>query len=145
MVDARQRRGSPAYAFGRLLATAGLALPIVAAAAERDERAGHGDEHFTLSAAHQSGRFVAWRLDRFDGRVSACLRVGADGLACSAWSTPATPGAKGPFAINAENSSPVGTLWVWRIDSESGRLDYCALPCCQDVAAAAPACTPSAP
>ncbi|MEK0085589.1 hypothetical protein [Benzoatithermus flavus] len=122
-----------------------MALPLVATAAERDERAGHPDERYALSAAHQSGRFVAWRLDRFDGRVSACLRAGTQSLVCSAWSAPAAPAATGPFAINAENSSPVGTLWVWRIDSESGRLDYCTLPCCQDLAAVAPSCTSSAP
>jgi hypothetical protein len=149
MVDAQPRRARaarPPYAFRRLLATAAMAFPLVAAAAERDERAGHADERHALSAAHQSGRFVAWRLDRLDGRVSACLRPAADGqVVCSTWSTPATPAAAGPFAINAENSSPVGTLWVWRIDSESGRLDYCALPCCQDLASAVPACTPSAP
>ena len=67
------------------LAAACLMLDA-ATASERDERVGHPDEQFALSAAHQSGRFVAWRLDRFDGRVSVCLRLGADELTCSSWS-----------------------------------------------------------
>lgn len=121
-----------------------LALPAAAAlAAERDERAGAADEHFTLSAAHQGGRFVAWRLDRLDGRVSACLRGSREEIVCSAWSAPATPVVAGPFAINAESSGPVGTLWVWRIDSQGGRLDYCQVSCCQNLAAAQPDCAHS--
>lgn len=121
------------------------AMAADAAASERDEWVGHPDERFALSAGHQSGRFVAWRLDRFDGRVSVCLRLGSDALACSAWSPPATPEAAGPFAINAENSGPIGTLWVWRIDSTSGRLDYCSVACCRDLALHAPICVPGRP
>ena len=121
-----------------------LVLPGTAAlAAERDERAGGPDERFTLSAAHQGGRFVAWRLDRQDGRVSACLRGNRDEILCSAWSVAATPAVQGPFAINAESSVPVGTLWVWRIDSQSGRLDYCSVSCCQNLETTRPACAPS--
>jgi hypothetical protein len=79
-------------------------------------------------------------VDRLDGRVSVCQRLGVDEQACSGWSIPASSPEAGPFAINAENSAPVGTLWVWRIDSASGRLDYCSVPCCRDLQTAQPAC-----
>lgn len=120
-------------------------LAAAAAGAHGDERTERPNERFGLSAAFQSGRFVAWRLDRTDGRVSVCSRAGAAELVCSAFSEPAPSTAAGPFAINAENSSPVGTLWVWRIDTLSGRLDYCSVPCCQDLAAARPGCMEGAP
>lgn len=113
-------------------------------ASERDERPGHPDEHFTLSAARQSGRFVAWRLDRFDGRVSACQRVGTPSVDCSDRSEPAG-GVTGPFAVNAENSGAVGTLWVRRIDTPSGRLDYCSLLCCGDLVGVRPSCIKAVP
>jgi hypothetical protein len=128
-----------------LLLVAALPMLPAAAASERDERAGHPDEEFALSAAHQSGRFAAWRLDRFDGRVSVCLRLGADALTCSSWSDPTEPPLTGPFAINAENSPPIGTLWVWRIDSASGQLDYCSIPCCANLEASRPSCIPGKP
>jgi hypothetical protein len=127
----------------------GLALAAsllgAGSASERDERPGHPDEAYSLSAAHQSGRFAAWRLDRLDGRVSVCLREGAEELVCSPWSAAATPLVERPFAINAENSPPIGTLWVWRIDTRTGRLDYCSVPCCGSLAATSPACVSSKP
>lgn len=131
----------------RLAARTLVLCGFAAAAAEArgDERIGAPDERFALSAAFQSGRFVAWRLDRTDGRVSVCSRLGAAELVCSAFSEPAASPAIGPFAINAENSSPVGTLWVWRIDTISGRLDYCSVPCCRDLPAARPGCIEAAP
>lgn len=135
------RPPSPTVYLGlALLAMAGSAM-----ASERDERPGSADERYALSAAQQGGRFAAWRLDRTDGRVSVCLRQGTEALTCSPWSAAATPTASGPFAINAENSGPVGTLWVWRIDSASGRLDYCSVPCCGELVTRAPVCLPSGP
>ena len=125
------------------LAAGLLTMAVAAAASERDERPGADDDRYALSAAQQGGRFAAWRLDRRDGRVSVCLRLGTESLTCSAWSAPMSMG--GPFAINAENSGPVGTLWVWRIDSASGRLDYCSVGCCNDLAGREPACLPSGP
>ncbi len=118
-------------------------LAASALAQERDEQPGGPGDRYTLSAAHQGNRLVAWRLDRLDGRVSVCLRLGATDLTCSAWSTAASPEDGGPFAINAENSSPVQNLWVWRIDAQSGRLAYCSVPCCQDLEAAQPTCLAS--
>jgi hypothetical protein len=135
-------RGVTRLMLGLALA-AGLA--DAGSASERDERPGHPDEAYSLSAAHQSGRFVAWRLDRFDGRVSVCLREAAEELVCSPWSAGATPTVEGPFAINAENSPPVGTLWVWRIDTHTGRLDYCSIPCCGNLPTTPPACVSSKP
>ena len=122
-----------------------LAMAVSAAASERDEQPGAADERYALSAAQQSGRFSAWRLDRQDGRVSVCVRLGSDAVTCSPWSVAAGPAAGGPFAINAENSSPVGTLWVWRIDTVSGRLDYCQVACCGDLADREPVCLPGGP
>jgi hypothetical protein len=129
----------------RLMLGLALAASLAGAgsASERDERPGHPDEEYSLSAAHQSGRFAAWRLDRFDGRVSVCLREGADELVCSLWSAAATPTVLGPFAINAENSPPIGTLWVWRIDTHTGRLDYCSISCCGNLVTSPPICITS--
>ena len=135
------RPPSPTVYLGlALLAMAGSAV-----ASERDERPGSTDERYMLSAAQQGGRFAAWRLDRTDGRVSVCLRQGTEGLSCSRWSAAAAPGSSGPYAINAENSGPVGTLWVWRIDTASGRLDYCSVACCGNFTSGEPSCLQGGP
>lgn len=82
---------------------------------------------YALAAASQSGRRVAWRVDRTDGRVSMCVHPGKGMISCSDWSRPARNDS-GPYAISADFSQIIDYAWVWRVDTQSGEIAMCTLP-----------------
>ncbi len=95
-------------------------------AQDHGENAAVAEGRYALTAAIQSGRHIAWRVDSSDGRVSLCTRMKKGRIACSNWSDPALSG-RGPFAINAEFSQIAGSSWVWRINTRVGQIAMCSL------------------
>lgn len=90
------------------------------------ENAAVTEGRYALTAATQSGRHIAWRVDSSDGRVSLCARIKKGQIACSDWSAPALNG-PGPFAINAGFSQISNSFWVWRINTRVGQVAMCSL------------------
>lgn len=115
-------------------------------AQDAGENALVAQERYALSAASQSGRRLAWRVDRTDGRVSLCMRPEREMMVCSDWSKPAR-GDSGPYAINAEYSKIIDFAWVWRIDTQSGEIAMCSIQIIgSDISENVPVCqTPHGP
>lgn len=102
------------------------------AQAEGDVPVSAFDDSFSLSAATQSGISITWRADRRNGRVSVCFvpRRGPGDVICSDWSAKAPEAARSNYSINAETSAVAGIAWVWRINTMTGLVSYCSVPCC---------------
>ena len=117
-----------------LAVIAGLGLaPTSGHAQDESERPVSAfDDSFSLSAAAQSGIPITWRADRRNGRVSVCFvpRRGSGDVICSDWSAKAPQAARSNYSINAETSAVAGIAWVWRINTVTGLVSYCSVPCC---------------
>ncbi|MDJ0949751.1 MAG: hypothetical protein QNJ94_12605 [Alphaproteobacteria bacterium] len=126
-------------------AMAGLSLAPTPAASQDEGEAPVSafDDSYALSAATQSGFPITWRADRRNGRVSLCFlpRRGPENVICSDWSGKAPRSARSNYSINAEASALAGVAWVWRINTVTGLVSYCSVPCCKtDIAKERPKC-----
>lgn len=127
-----------AIKLGQAAVAAGAFCFLLATSAIADEEQSGA---YSLSAGNQLGNLAVWRLDSETGSVSLCMNAASGSPQCTEWSDPAPDEVKGPFAMNAEGSSPATRAWSWRISQVTGAVSFCTIDSSRNLPSQKPACS----